>query len=461
MLSFEKKTGRVLIAFRTHYWNDDLYYLAKKLYGESVNYDFYVVADETKNILNVGPFKKISHTSDMKHLQLPSWPKNYNNLHYNGDYVFYEIRRQKPDYDFYFLVENDAIINFDLDSLFENVFEDEIDIVAKIDEINSPLHAEFHQNVKRYFNNTGRAFFPVIGLSSNIIDGLYKKRLDIKIKDDAEENWPYCESFLASFALSEANCNILNLDDFYDTNDFTFMKHKYIYDPKVHRYMSVCHPVVGKEFMEKNLLVADVTSIFDKQSDLYTGINALFKMNNLSFLDFLEKKIKEKKSLKLLTEFWNFSFSEGWIKHLPAINYAFAKPAVQSSVGQYSSFNDPKLDASLVVDGFIVGGTKSHTSFEKNPWLLIDLEKIIEIRSVVIYVRPENFHIFNDFYISFSNDFNQWDIEYRKTDGIPFNSKDLKPIVISFQPGKFYRGVKITLDHEEALFLNQVEIYSY
>ncbi|QDH16981.1 discoidin domain-containing protein [Swingsia samuiensis] len=452
---------KILIAFRTHYWNEVTDFLARKLYAATLNFDFVVMADETNGIIDTKHFEKVSHTSDMfSAIELPHWPASYNNLHYNGDYVLYDLRKKKPGYDFYVLVENDAIINFDIEGLLVTSLEQNIDFIAKVDEVNSSLHAPYHEKSKRWFKNTGRSFFPFVAVSSNFVDELYAKRLMISKAISNENEWPYCESFVASCALSTEGIKIINLDDIIDTSDYQFMNHKYVFDTKYYRRNSICHPVVGKEFLEKNLIVNHITALFDKKTSLYSGVKAMAQEGDFSFVEKLENIIKEK-DISLLERFKDFAFSEKWIEHIPAINLALGKPATQSSVSHYSTHQSVEKDAALLVDGRIIPETKSHTAKEKNPWVQIDLELLAEIRFVVIYVRPVNFHIFNDFFISFSENGFDWEVKYMKTDGVFKDSSDLKPIAIKFKRGNFARFVRVTLDDYEALALNQIEVYSY
>lgn len=456
-----KKYKKILIAFRTHYWNDTVSSLAKKLFGSVAEADFCVVADETRTTISCAPFEKVSHTSDMAHLGLPHWPESYNNLHYNGDYVFYELRKQKPDYDFYFLIENDCTVNIDFDALFARITHEKLDVVAQIDEVNSPQHAEHHAPAKKWFSDTGRVFFPFVGLSGSLVDDLYSQRLSLKDKITEQNLWPYCELYVASLSLSNKKYNILNTKDVYDLKDFTFMGHKYYTDPKVLRKNSICHPVTGKEFVEKNLLVNDPIKVFYPHSDLFTGISTLASENDFSFFEHLKHKITEKRDPEMLSRFLDLAFDKGWTKHIPAMNKAFGKSAVQSSICPSSSFQDVVLDAQTVTDGIITEATKSHTAFEENPWLEVDLNENTEVRLLLIYVRPLIYDVFKDFRVTFFTDSGEENIVYQKSDGIVPDTANLKPLVLRFPRGLFAQRVRITLLQTEALFLNQVEVYSY
>lgn len=315
-----------------------------------------------------------------------------------------------------------------------------------------------------WFNNTGKVFFPIVALSGNIIDELYEHRINIynELKEKniniTENIWPYCEVFVASAILSKNNCKIINLDDYYQTKGFNFMNHKYIYDKTLYEQNAIFHPVVGKEFIEKNLLVNDITTLFKKDSSLYNGINS---MDPIEFISILEKYIKLKKDFNLLNYFWNFALQEGWINTPHIINYAFAKPALQSSTCSFSTYKDLEKDASLLVDGFLDHKSKSCTDFEMNPWVQVDLINLIYIKNILIYVRPENFHIFTNFKILFSKDGEVWNTVFLKNDNISLDSANMKPIVINFLKEEDTRFIKVVLLDTERLHLNQIEVYSY
>lgn len=454
-----KKKNMVLVAFRTHYWDEITDALARKLYGQVAGLDFVVLADETHNTYDVGPFRKVSHTNQFSYLGLPDWTRGHDNiLHYNGDYALYALRHAEPNYDFYFLVENDAIINIDIEKILVNSARDGVDLIAMIDEVNSELHTEWHRNVKRWFNNTGRAFFPVVGVSAEMLDQLYQKRVNLMKEENAEADWPYCETYVASMVLSKPQAKIVNLSDIADLSDYTFMRHKYIEDPKVHIYGKICHPIAGNNFVIKNLIVNDVIDIFNHKSDLYTGVKS---MNTELFVNILDEKMKEKKDHDIYYRFKDMCLLEGWVREISPINQAFARPATQSSVCHASRFPTCEKDAAQIVDGFLTTESKSHTDIEKNPWVQIDLVSSMEIRSILIYVRPNNFHKFNNFKIELSNDAVSWETVYIKSDDIVPDAADLKPIIVNFPKNLFGRFVKIQLIGFDCLHLNQVEVYSY
>ena len=448
----------VLIAIRTHFWADEVRRLTHKLYSETIGFDFVVLVDETRGSIDVSPFEKVSHTADLSDMNLPHWPSTSLNLHYNGDYALYALRKKKPGYKMYFMLESDAVTNIDLRSLLNHCLNEDIALLAKVDQIDDPVVAECFTSIRRWFPHYARVFFPLIGASAYLIDRLYESRLIIKAEEGAEADWPYCEAYVGAFLVSNPEFKYLNIDDIADTRDFTWLNHKHVDDPRVYKKNTIVHPVTGTNFIEKNLMANDVVSIFDYKSTLYSGIK--FE-NPIQFMPVLEKRIKDHKNADLLIRFWNFALAEGWVKVPPAINVAFAKPAIQSSCHAASRFQDVRQDASLLVDGIIEPHSRSHTDFEPQPWVMIDLIYTYEVRNIIIYVRPFSFERFRDFRIETSLDDCEWTTIYRKDDGSIPDSGNMKPIVINFNRGNKARFVRITQENEGWLHLNQVEIYAY
>lgn len=448
---------KILVALRTHFWNETAVFLARKLYGSTPSCDFIVLCDETNRTIDTVPFEKLSHTSDMSTLGLPAWPPGVNNLHFNGDYPLYVMREKYPDYDFYLMVEADAIINIDIERLLFHCCKEKIDVLGEVDEIDIHGTNLYHKSARKWFPITAKVFFPIVGLSGRFIDDLYKMRMAIINDGGSPEDWPYCEVFLGSMVVC-SQVKRLQLSDFADIKKYCFMQHKYIHDVNVNKWGTICHPVTGKDFIERNLSVNDIAVVFDECSDLFTGLECL---SPDFFYKKIEDRVKKKKNPELLLKFWNFSLEKGWISSLPPINYAFAMPATQSSVCFYSSSQDPAEDASLTVDGFITPYIKSHTDFEVRPWLKIDLCRDLEVRAIYIYISAEVYRRFVDFSIEFSEDKEKWQTVYLKNNGEELDCKDLKPIIVTFPKGNFTRYVKITQLNKDVMNINQVEVYGY
>ncbi len=448
--------SEILVAIRTHIWNSDVQELAYKLYLQSINLDFVILFDETHNIADTKPFEKVSHTADMTSIKLPHWPENVNNLHYNGDYVIYKLRQEKPNYKFYFILENDAVININIEKIFKNAIQNKIDFIGHIDQIDDPIVRPFFENVLYFYPHYARVFFPFVALSSKLIDALYEERL--KLKEQGNEKWIYCEAFVGSFIISHPKYHYLKLDEIADLTWFEWRNHKHIKDQRIYETPKIVHPVTSINFVRKNLMQNDIETLFSSNSTLFSGLQ--FEKAE-EFLPILEHEIKKKKDPELLIKFWNYALEQRWISTLPAVNIAFAKPVTQSSICTFSLMQNLEQDASTVVNGIIDANTWCHTDFEENPWIMIDLLNFYEIRSILVYVRPDSFHRFRDFRIDLSIDKENWNTLYRKVNGDLPDSANLKPIIITAVRGQKAKFVKIIQENTDFLHLCQVEIYSY
>jgi len=55
--------SELIITFRTHVWNEDVAYQARRLLGFCEGATFVVLADESNGVLDTAPLEKIAHDS--------------------------------------------------------------------------------------------------------------------------------------------------------------------------------------------------------------------------------------------------------------------------------------------------------------------------------------------------------------------------------------------------------------
>lgn len=446
---------KAIVVLRTHVWNDSVEFIARRLKGYATGLDFYILVDETKGELNVSPFEKISHTSDMSALKLPHYPEGSNNLHYNGDYPLLYLRELKKNYDYYIMVENDCIVNIYFDKLITTLKNENIDLFSEIDQVDNPVHKENFPNIENEFSKTGRAFFPFVAASGRLLDFLYHKRLDLATKYQKGNTWLYCEVFTASAALSFEKFKTKNISEILDISRYTFMNHKYYKENSLYSLNTINHPVIGDNFFHRYLECNNAMDIFNKNSDLFLGINSLDDKKEA--ISYISNLFIAEKNLSSLLKFQNMCFELSWIENLPETNIALFKNADQSSVCEWSRFNNTEQDASLVVDGLPREGSKSHTNKENNPWWLVDLEIEYEIRAIIIYPRNHMRERFKDFKISGSLNKTDWFDIFISNQNFTLDDK----IKISFPKNVFCKYIKIIQLGYDFMHLNQVEVFSY
>src|SRR6185312_6177011 len=100
--------SRTALLIRTHFADEHLRAYAERLRAEGV-FDVFILADETKAVLDFGDLPKVSLTTDTaSELALYDAPPN---LFWRcGDYGLYAARRALPDYDGFWMLEPDARI---------------------------------------------------------------------------------------------------------------------------------------------------------------------------------------------------------------------------------------------------------------------------------------------------------------------------------------------------------------
>ncbi|MBF0860296.1 hypothetical protein HKD24_13965 [Gluconobacter sp. LMG 31484] len=242
----------VAIIYRTHYWNEDTEYLARKLFGQCAGFQFFVACDETNGEIDVGNFNKISHTNDPESLGLK--PKSGHNptLWYDADFVFYYLLRSLPKVNYFFLLENDCSLNIDFDKLIKKAIKDDVDLVGQIFD---PKEGDWPQaTISAYYKNKKQMLFPFVMMSRKLILSAYEERLRIKHIYDSnpeEYTWPYCEAFISSYVYSQDNFNVINLNDLYDMTRYKYRPHNYMYSGISNIPNTIVHPVAGRDFLKK------------------------------------------------------------------------------------------------------------------------------------------------------------------------------------------------------------------
>lgn len=196
-----------------------------------------------------------------------------------------------------------------------------------------------------------------------------------------------------------------------DLKDFTWKDYKHICDPRVYRKGSLVHPIASQQFVQKNLQSNNIESIYSRDSTLRTGLP--FE-NPQQFLPLLEQQIIRQNNPASLLKFWNYALEQRWIPKPYSANIALGKPAIQSSICSASCYQDVNQDASLLVDGNLESSSRSHTDFEATAWVMIDLVQIYEIRSILIYVRPDSHQNFCNYSLHFSLNHQDWGLAYKK-----------------------------------------------
>lgn len=114
----------------------------------------------------------------------------------------------------------------------------------------------------------------------------------------------------------------------------------------------------------------------------------------------------------------------------PVVNLALGKPALQSSVSQYSIGSTAAEDARGANNGSLSCRYGFHTATEVDPWWQVDLEDSFLVYRVVIFNRMDLADRLRHFSVLGSDDGRGWKALFRRTDdhafgrgGEPYSAK--------------------------------------
>jgi hypothetical protein len=142
-------------------------------------------------------------------------------------------------------------------------------------------------------------------------------------------------------------------------------------------------------------------------------------------------------------------------------NIAINKPALQSSVSEWSFADSKEADAAGAVNGNADGRRKFHTGFEQQPWWQVDLLDNVTINAIRIFNTTDDTAFrFQNFTLSISFDAQEWIEFFRKEDGLIVGGITTTPFIWVGGMPVWGRYVRVTLLGTGFLHLDQVEIYS-
>jgi len=228
-----------LVVFRCHYIDDSIISEFKKL-SDSVsdcillfdNHNKIIDSDNKENLITLktpeGNFNVfLIDEQILEEFNLPYYTDDPNNtdfgkvMWYNSDYPQYIVRKYFPKYDYYWLIECDVFCNGkSYKPFFKKYKHNKSDLIIKD---YRPIHSDsdwwWQYKTEWCYNNTPLygSLFPVVRISGDAIDFLYKKRLEQadlfnKVKENTDNRWIFCELFIAT-ELTNNNFKCQDLDE--------------------------------------------------------------------------------------------------------------------------------------------------------------------------------------------------------------------------------------------------------
>lgn len=319
----------IVIAVRTHVWNDAVNKVAEEVTNvfHDKRFSVVILVDETNGKLNIPDhFKVVSHTSNFSDFGLPEVPDN-RSLWWNADYPMYTLQQAFPQHKFYLMIENDVAVTPGLDDLITSYVDDGVDFIGEgIKKFTGYNGIQKRSTSKWTTHELWRSYIQILGLSNKAITELLRQRNNIKntIFDGTEDTWPYCEIYIAS-ALIGNPTTTFKYKDLFKSNlnkaNFSANIASPISDGRNWLPNSISHPVLGNVDTVKKLINSNSTMLgksFSSVTKLNVALSYIFSQKNVSenekkeIVKFILNELSVKSPGKI-SEFIDMAARESWI----------------------------------------------------------------------------------------------------------------------------------------------------
>ena len=214
--------SKAATVFRTHFWDGFAQRQFDRLLAVSGGTDVIVLVDETRGPVAVPHDRVVRVTEELLlAMGLPRAGEG-NLLWFNGDYPLYALRRQCPDYGYYFQLEYDVVINRPIASLIAEVEAAAADYVGltKGEAVQDWFWRDSCAGVYR-LDQLRHQLICVSLFSGAALDHLFERRLSQgrALEEGRQASWPFCEGFVPTeLALAGFVCR--ELSEFGDTSAY-------------------------------------------------------------------------------------------------------------------------------------------------------------------------------------------------------------------------------------------------
>ena len=233
-----------VVLFRTHVWDDFARTMAAHLSSRVGRGDFVVLADETRQGMDVHGYAKLSHTVDFSSIGLDvNTPEREMYLWHNGDFPLYKALVDMPRYDYYCMVEYDVMFNEFFDGVIDALGEQRIEVVGyRLRQAPGNIAAQ----VKAYYRNTNSLLPCVLVASRRAAEYLYQQRCHIASihARNPEFGWPFCEGFLGAAITDRPDIAYADLGQFGDVSRYEFWPPTLYHPSLAAESKSFIHPVL-------------------------------------------------------------------------------------------------------------------------------------------------------------------------------------------------------------------------
>jgi hypothetical protein len=188
---------RTLLILRAHKADSDTF-AAYDRYCGLRSADVVICCDERDGAVDMGGRSKLAWDRDtLTALGLFAHPRCGWRC---GDYAYYVTRAARPDYDRYWLVEPDVLINVEhLDAAFDQLNGGDADFLAARFSVRDERW-EWARTMRHRYDKVYGCIFPLTRLSAGAIDHLHAARRAALVPElqEAFANWPNDEVFVAT-----------------------------------------------------------------------------------------------------------------------------------------------------------------------------------------------------------------------------------------------------------------------
>jgi len=448
-----------VVAFRTHLWDAPIASLARRMAACCPGARFVVLADETNYTLDVAPFEKISHTSDMAAFGLPTGQGNLT-LWFNADYAIYALAAALPDYAHYIVAEYDVAVNTAIDAVMAQVNQRGLDMVSYLARPADPGWT-WYMTIASGFAEPWQALIPFLILSRRAVACLLaaRRRLADRFATGELKEWAYCEGFIPSVICPNPDLRWADLSEFAGLPHFGYRPFQLLGTAAEQEQGTIAHPVLSAERMFPMLLAdADPHAYANPTSALRASLTRYPLAEMAPYLQARWIKAGHAGAVAALRAALR---AEGLPCPPALLDLALGKPTLQSSICEYSRGKTPAEDAAFLVSGELASDYANHTASEAPAWWLVDLgaEFVIDEVRIVNRLLGGVSARFRQFSIDTSTDTAAWTTRFVKLDDAPVSSDPAEPFSIRFSPACVGRFVRINQLTANCLHLRRVHVF--
>lgn len=441
-------------AFRAYRWNADIASLAERFFSNCTDARRVVLLNEEHGEIDVGPWEKVAHGKDFDELGLPERPVGRSPWH-NSDYVFAFLGRRLPDYDYYLIVESDIAFNVTGDSVVRYAVRKGADAV--LHHI-TPVHPEWlHYEAATVQPDPLRSFVFASLFSKRALESLLSARLTLaRHPEFAVRPWPICESFIPT-ALRDAGLQMAELSGVCDTTRLRYRPFLSLRDPHVTRPGTVAHPVLGTGDLVRSLLYDQPAFDYFRPGSTMHGFLSAEPLDVVApaLIEGFIRQLDHRSVARMHGE-----LTKAGLRFPHHSDLAYGKPALISSVSDWSRGSDPELDAAGA-NGFVFHDVNGfHTDSEPSAWWQVDLLEECVIDRVEIVNRVTMSERFVRFVVESSRDGRHWSVRHLKYEDDPVSSDASAPWSIDLPDPFLARFVRVRrLGDPDCLHLRRVRLF--